>query len=84
MRQAAEHVVGPLGDRFGREVFERQVEPARERRVHFADRLRFGLAGRERRDLGVRMPQQQLDQLEGRIAGRTENRHALFRTGHAF
>ena len=52
--------------------------------MDFADRPRLGLAGGERGDLGVRMAQQQLDQLEGRVAGSSENRDALFRSGHAF
>ena len=84
MRQATEDAVGPLGDGLGREVFQRQIEPAGERRMDLADGLRLGLARRERGDLHLRMAQQELDQLQGRVAGGTEDGDALFRIGHAF
>ena len=75
VRQAAEHAIGPLRHLVHRQVFQLQIQPARERRMHFAHRPRLGLTRRERRDLHFRMAQQQLDQLERRITGRTKNRH---------
>ena len=44
--------------------------------MHFADGARFGLPRGERRDFHVRMAQQELHQLERRVAGRTKNADA--------
>ena len=75
MRQAAEHAIGSLGNFVGREIFELQMEPAGERRMNFTDRRRFSFPRRERGDLDFRMAQQNANQLERRVTGRTKDRY---------
>ena len=73
VRQAEEGTVAALGDRVGAEVFQRQIEPAGERRMDRRDVRAAFLAAGEQRDLRLRMAQQELDQLQGRVAGGAEN-----------
>ena len=75
MRQATEDAIALSGDRFRRQVLERQVEPPGQLRMNGRHvRLPFLPAG-QRRDLCLRMAQQDLDQLQRRITRCTEYAH---------
>jgi hypothetical protein len=63
--EAAEDAVGSLGDFSGAQVFESQVEAASEKRVDVADVRLVVLPGGKRRDLGLRVREQEANQLFG-------------------
>ena len=68
MGQAAEDALGPGGNLGRGELLRTQVQTAGQRRVdHRNVRLVLVLVG-DRDDLGLRVAQQDLDQLQGRVA----------------
>ncbi len=74
VRQGREDEPGPLGNLRGGQVFTRQIEPARKRGVDRLDRRRAFLAAAKGGDFGLGMIEQQLDEFQGRIACRPDNR----------
>ena len=74
VRQAAEHAVGPPAHLLRREILQRQVEATHEARMHARDRRAALLAAGDGDNLGLRVPQQQFDGFERRVAGGAENR----------
>ena len=76
MRQATEDALGPRRD-FGRaEVLQRQIEPAGQRGMDHGDRRLPFLPAGDGDDLRLRMPQQDLDQFQGRVARGAEDGNA--------
>ena len=73
VRQAAEHALGPRADFLRREILERQVEAAHEARVDARNRRLPFLPARHGDDLRLRMAQEDLDGLEGRVAGSAQD-----------
>ena len=81
VRQTTEDAIGPRGDGDRPHILQPQIEPAGERRMDRSDMRVAFLAARERGDLDLGMPQEQLDEFEGRITRGPENgdaRHGRF------
>ena len=76
VRQATECHVGPGGDLAGLQVAHAQIEPTGQLRVDASHvRIVFATAG-ERGDFHLRMPEQDLHQLECRVTGGADNGNA--------
>jgi len=74
VRQTTENALDPLAEQpVGVERLHAQVDAAREARMRFRDRRHLVIARRDGDDLGVRMPQQNLDQLAGGVTSAAEN-----------
>lgn len=92
MRQTTEDAVAALGDGSRPEILQTKIQSAGERRMDGGDMRPTLLAAGEDRDFGLGMAEQNLDELEGRVAGRSQNADAYhkcpsqvpFAIGHRF
>src|SRR5262245_61160212 len=74
MRQTAENALDALGEQFIHiERLTAQVDASRKSGMQLADERRTFLARRDGDDLRRRMPQQDADQLQGRVTGTSED-----------
>ena len=73
MRQCTEGDLGALGDLFGCEVLAVEIDAAVQRRVDGVNRRGVILTAGDRGDFHVRVSQQDFDQLDGGVAGGSED-----------
>jgi hypothetical protein len=73
VRKAPKDAVGSLPHLIRREVLQRQVEPADETRMDARDGRVAFLAAGDRDDLRLRMPEEDLDRLEGGVSSGAED-----------
>ena len=76
MGKATERRVAAVGDFFGGEVFEPQVEPTGELGVDLGDVRSVVVAGGQRRECDLRVTQQESNQFEGRVSTSPQDAYA--------
>ena len=72
--KAAEHALGPAAHLLGREILQQQVDPAHQAGVHTRDGRVALLPAGGGDDLDLRVPEQDLQRFECRVASGAEDR----------